>query len=273
MLIDGYNIKLQYTMDENWRPVNWIFFDLDDTLWNFSANSAISLKKLYEISPILRKLFPHIEEFIDIYHLHNATMWQLYSKGLVTTSELKLERWRRTLATRQFEVLTAVCEELERNYLEILAQQQEMIPGVTELLDLLTKKFLLAILSNGFSKTQYKKLRYSGLNRYITRTIVSEEIGINKPNAKIFEYAISETGATPPFLMVGDNAETDVVGAMRAGWFAAWFNPAGKDFPFSDEEMKGMGADPKYFLGTARDMKDLEKIISSFFSQENSTAE
>ena len=253
-------------MSAKWEPVRWIFFDLDDTIWNFSANSAISLKILYEISPILRKLFPKIEEFIDIYHRHNGNLWNLYAKGEVTTAQLKLERWRRTLATRQFEVLTAVCEELERNYLDILAQQKDMIPGVTDMLERLSKKFMLAVLSNGFSQTQYKKLRYSGLGKYITRTIVSEEIGINKPNKRLFDYAIEETGAEPPFLMVGDNPETDVLGAMQAGWYAILYDPSGRLFPLSDEEIRMRGAEPDHLLGVASNMDELETLIERKFA-------
>lgn len=247
--------------------MKWIFFDLDDTLWNFSDNSAVALKKLYEISPILRKLFKNINEFIDIYHVNNQLMWDYYAQGKITTTQLKVERWRRTLATRQFEVLTAVCEELDRIYLDILAQGKEMIDGVEELLEHITKSSLLAILSNGFSKTQYKKLHFSGLEKYITRTIVSEEIGINKPNPSLFEYAICETGATPPYLMVGDNGETDIYGAMRAGWYAIWYNPKGKKFPISQEEMKKQGVDPSLLLCDVRNMKELNHAIDHFISE------
>lgn len=249
----------------HYKTINWIFFDLDDTLWNFSANSAISLRKLYEISPILKKLFKSIEEFINIYHINNSLMWDYYSKGLVTTNELKVERWRRTLATRQFEVLTAVCEELDRNYLDILAKGNEKFEGVDSMLSNLSKKYLLAILSNGFSKTQYQKLHYSGIERYITRTIVSEEIGINKPNPKIFDYAISETGASVPYLMVGDNGETDILGAMKAGWNAIWYNPKGSVFPLDKIEMKNQGINPDLLFATVTNMKELEKSIEIFF--------
>lgn len=249
---------------EMFKPVPWIFFDLDDTLWNFSANSEKSLKKLYEISPILRKLFKDIEEFIDIYHHHNALMWQAFSRGEVDSRQLKIERWRRTLATRQFEVLTAVCEELDRNYLDILAQGNEKIEGVEEMLSRLTKKSLIAVLSNGFLKTQYKKLANSGLDRYVTRTIVSDEIGINKPAKAIFDYAIEETGAQAPYLMVGDNAESDIFGAMRAGWCAIWYNPKNQKFPFSENELKAQGIDPSLLIADVRNIKDLEMEIDKF---------
>lgn len=237
--------------------MKWIFFDLDDTLWNFTANSAVSLRKLYEISPILRKLFPEIEEFIEIYHKHNYALWQLYAQGKVTTKGLKHERWRRTLATRQFEVLTAVCEELERNYLDILARGTEMIEGVKEMLEKVTQKSLVGVISNGFTQTQYLKLSSSGLGKYVTRTIVSEEIGINKPDKRLFDYAVEETGATRPLLMVGDNAETDVYGALKAGWHAIWYNSGVADFPFSDEKMRQDGIDPEKYLGRATNMGEL----------------
>lgn len=254
-------------MQENiWKPVPWVFFDLDDTLWNFTANSALSLKKLYEISPILRKLFKNIDDFIEIYHKNNSLLWLLYSRGEVTTRQLKEERWRRTLATRQFEVLTAVCEELERNYLDILARQKEMIPGVIDMLENLSKHFILAILSNGFSSTQYSKLANSGIGKYITRTIVSEEIGINKPDKALFSYAIRETGAQAPFLMVGDNAETDVLGAMNAGWNAIWYNPKRNPFPISKEEMLQRGINPELLVANVNSIPELEKVIVSTLS-------
>lgn len=245
--------------------MKWIFFDLDDTLWNFSANSAIALRKLYEISPILKKLFKDISEFINIYHDKNQLLWDLYAQGKVTTNQLKVERWRLTLSTRQFEVLTAVCEELDRNYLDILAQESEKIEGVEELLEKISKNSLIAVLSNGFSKTQYKKLHYSGLEKYINRIIVSEEIGINKPNKKLFDYSISETGATPPYLMVGDHAQTDIIGAMKAGWHAIWYNPEGKPFPLSEVEMQTQGIDSRLLVGIVKNMTELYKAIQNFY--------
>lgn len=247
-----------------WKPVKWIFFDLDDTIWDFSGNSHDSLIKLYEISPILRKLFPSIDEFIKIYHSNNSLMWDLYAKGEVTTKQLKVERWRRTLATRQFEVLTAVCEELDTNYLEILAKGKRMLPGIKEVMGNLSDKFMLAVLSNGFSKTQYQKLYYSGLDRFITRTIVSEEIGINKPDSRLFSYAINETGARPPFLMVGDNAENDILGAMSAGWYAIWMNKTGNPFPFSNEDILNKGINPELLIAQVETAKEMETAILDF---------
>ncbi|MCH5225902.1 MAG: YjjG family noncanonical pyrimidine nucleotidase [Muribaculaceae bacterium] len=248
--------------------MKWIFFDLDDTLWNFSDNSIEALYKLYELSPLLRKLFKAEEEFIKIYHENNALLWDLYAQGQVTTKQLKTERWRRTLALRQFEVLTADCERLDETYLDILAQGERKISGIDTLLEKLTTKCLIAILSNGFSKTQYKKLHFSGLEKFITRTIVSEEIGVNKPGKKIFDYAIRETGATSPFLMVGDHPTTDILGAMKAGWHAIWFNPKGKSFPLSEPDLRENGVNPKLLLANVATVEELGKAIFKFLEME-----
>ncbi|MCH5224038.1 MAG: YjjG family noncanonical pyrimidine nucleotidase [Muribaculaceae bacterium] len=250
--------------DTRFKRIPWIFFDLDDTIWNFSANSALALRRLYEISPILRKLFKSIDEFIDIYHEHNAKMWLLYSRGEVTTAQLKIERWRRTLATRQFEVLTAVCEELDRNYLDILARCEAKFENIDTLLQSLSRHALLAVLSNGFLTTQYNKLRYSGLDRYITRMIVSEEIGINKPDKRLFDYAIAETGATHPYIYIGDNGETDILGALKAGWHAIWVNPSGSRLPMTKEQMEENGIDPQLLLAEVNEIKDVESVIFKF---------
>ena len=244
----------------------WLFFDLDDTIWNFTKNSEASLTKIYEISPILRKLFKQPQEFFDIYHHNNFILWDLYSRGEVSTKDLKNERWRRTLATKQFEVLTAICEELERNYLDILAKSTIETEGVVTLLSGLQKKAMLAVISNGFSQTQYKKLHYSGLERFITRVIVSEEIGINKPNKAIFDYAVSETGALPPFIYVGDHPTTDILGAMKAGWYACWVNLKQSEFPLSEAEMLKEGINPDLFLGESPSLSQTLPAIENFIN-------
>lgn len=254
-------MKMQYTR------IPWIFFDLDDTLWNFTENSKIALHELYRLSPILRKLFKSEQEYIDIYHAHNSKLWLMYARGEVTTRELKIERWRRTLATKQFEVLTAVCEELDRTYLDILARSSAEMEGSKEILHELTKKVLVGVLSNGFAGTQYNKLKYSGLDKYVTRTIVSEEIGINKPDKRLFDYAISETGATPPYLYIGDNFETDILGALKAGWHTIWINHNDIACPMTDVEMKRQGIDTDLLVGNVKSLKEAYPLINLFIDQ------
>ena len=252
------------------RPL-WIFFDLDDTVWDFKNNSMTSLRKLYEISPILKKYFKTFDELDVEYHIHNSYLWGALSRGEISGKDLKAERWRRTLQSKTFEVLTAVCEELDETYLNILATLPGVPPHTLSVMQRLSKDHLIGILSNGFPATQYKKMRSSGLDKYVTRLVVSEEIGKAKPDRALFEYAVAETGARYPHIMVGDNLEADVLGAINAGWFAIWFKPdnamkndTDKELP-SDREIKMIicekGGNPDLFLGRVRNLLEAEEII------------
>lgn len=112
----------------------------------------------------------------------------------------------------------------------------------------LRQKYLIGVLSNGFKGIQYKKLVNSGLDSYIQRVVISEEIGIQKPDARIFRYAETATGASADSaVMVGDNPANDVGGAIAAGWRAIYYDCKEKPFESSS---------PLY-LGKVKDLRDI----------------
>lgn len=87
-------------------------------------------------------------------------------------------------------------------------------------------KLPIGILSNGFTEVQQHKLRVTGLDKMIDLMVLSDEIGINKPNVELFEHAMKRAGQTTPAsqLMIGDNATTDIAGAISAGWNAILYD-------------------------------------------------
>lgn len=87
------------------------------------------------------------------------------------------------------------------------------------------KGYRLHICSNGFHEVQYRKLRASEMEQYFDKVILSEDAGENKPGRGFFDYAFAQTGASPAStLMVGDNYQTDILGALNYGLKAVWFN-------------------------------------------------
>lgn len=210
----------------------WIFFDLDDTLFDFSSASMRSLRQLYDESSEIRCRFTSPEAFIDEYHIHNKLMWRLHESGRITADFLKGERFRLTLRPdRDDDVARREMRRLNDRYLWLLGECDAPVEGARDLLAVLSKNHLIGVLTNGFSEAQYRKLRSCGLDRFIQRMVISDEIGIQKPDPRLFRYAEQATGATPDStLMVGDNPDNDIQGALDAGWSAIYLDRKGKPF-------------------------------------------
>lgn len=214
-------------------PPVWVFFDLDDTLWDFSGNSLIALESVFSTELSLQLAFGMEKEFIEVYHKHNAELWNLYHSGKITAPYLRAERFGRTLAESSFRGdIAAEARRLDKEYLSRLVKEPGLVDGAVRLLEGISPYFLIGLLSNGFLDTQYDKIYNTPLHKYVARTVISEETGINKPDRRIFDYALRETGAEASrTIMVGDNPATDIKGALDAGWNAIYL------------DMKGAGAD------------------------------
>lgn len=69
-------------------------------------------------------------------------------------------------------------------------------------------------------------MEVSGLNPYFTQVIISEDVGVNKPNKAIFEHALAKAAAEKQeSIMIGDSLEADIRGAQAFGLQAIFFNP------------------------------------------------
>lgn len=209
----------------------WLFFDLDDTLFDFSSASLKSLAGLWAERADIRNLYPTPESFIDEYHIHNSRMWALHESGKITAEFLKPERFRLTLFPDRHDPETVkTCRDMNDRYLWLLGECESVCPGAKETLHFLSKKSLIGVLTNGFTEVQYRKLRSTGLDKYIQRMVISDEIGIQKPDPRIFRYAETATGVNAnEAVMIGDNPDNDIKGAIQAGWKAIFYNRKGKE--------------------------------------------
>lgn len=95
--------------------------------------------------------------------------------------------------------------------------------GMTEVLEQLKGKYKLGILSNGDSFSQHSKIRQVGIEHYFDVIVVSDDYGIDKPDARIFEKTCELLGVKPEeCVMVGDVFSMDVLGSTRAGMTPIW---------------------------------------------------
>jgi putative hydrolase of the HAD superfamily len=113
----------------------------------------------------------------------------------------------------------ALAEEMNIRFLELLPSRTILFPYAIEIMHYLTNKnYELHLITNGFEEVQHSKLKYSGLDKFFKEVITSEGSNSLKPNKEIFSFAFEKAGAKPEeSIMLGDNIEVDIIGAINAG--------------------------------------------------------
>ena len=165
--------------------------------------------------------------FYDTYWAANVDLWSRYSKGEITRDYLIVERFRRPLGMGNgLEVTEQLCLQMSDVFLDFCSCKPGVVEGAHELMDYLKGKgYRMHMTSNGFHEVQYKKLAACGLTNYFDTIILSEDAGVNKPSPLYFDYAFKVSGADKATtLMIGDNMQTDIQGALNAGIDALLFN-------------------------------------------------
>lgn len=191
-----------------------IFFDLDHTLWDFEKNSALTFKKIFE----LNDLDVNLEKFLNYYQKINLKYWRLFRVDKVTKSELRYGRLKDTFDILNYKATDEIIHRLSEDYITYLSSFNHLFEGTHEILSYLKEKYQLHIITNGFNEVQNEKLKNSGIRKYFNEIITSEEVGVKKPNSKVFKYALKKANASKQnSFMIGDSWEADIMGAKNYG--------------------------------------------------------
>lgn len=224
-----------------------ILFDLDDTLWDCHNNMIETFEDVYKFYK-LDNLFKSFSHFMKLYTPNNVELWKQYNNGLIEKDELNIKRFSYPFlevgyGNKEF-ILTFM-----KTYFDIVPKKTKLIDGAKELLDYLSEKYPLYIISNGFTEMQYLKLASGGINSYFKKVFLSDELGVNKPDKRIFEMALSVVGVSAEdAIMIGDNYDTDILGAMNAGIDQIYYNP---------KQTMINGAQPTYIVSHLLNVQDI----------------
>jgi YjjG family noncanonical pyrimidine nucleotidase len=196
------------------KPYDWILFDADETLFHFDDFQG------------LQRMFTSFDvNFTEAdyreYQTTNKPLWVAYQNHQLTAKQVQEKRFE--LWGERLGVPPGV---LNSAFLRAMWEICEPIDGALDLVDKLKGKAKLGIITNGFTELQKIRLEKTGFDEYIDLLVVSEEVGIAKPHPAIFNHALERMGHPDrnKVLMVGDNPDSDILGALNAGLHSCWLN-------------------------------------------------
>jgi putative hydrolase of the HAD superfamily len=169
-------------------------------------------------------LFNDIEtdHFFDVYYKNNAEQWVLFEEGKIDSGQLQHNRFAQTL--HELGLDDRCSDAIGEQYLLFYQNYWQWIDGAEKAFKAIRKKYKVGILTNGFTEIQVKKFNQLDLYSQASELIISEEVGIFKPQSGIFEHATNVAGYQPgEILYIGDSYHADIAGGHNFGWKTGWF--------------------------------------------------
>ncbi|MCC3359382.1 YjjG family noncanonical pyrimidine nucleotidase [Bacillus sp. REN16] len=200
-----------------------IFFDIDDTLFDFTKSEQAAFKNVFEKYNLLDNINLYEKSYQEI----SKVLWRDLENGKMSLVELGSERFRRLFLEHDLEIDAVV---FNQDYLKFLGEQTHLVQGAERVIGALSHK-RLAIITNGYSDVQTLRINNSPLRGAFEHIIISESTGFQKPQTGIFDYAFSSLQLIKKsnVLMVGDSLTSDIQGGINFGIDTCWFNPKYKE--------------------------------------------
>lgn len=198
-----------------------ILMDIDDTIFDFPASNQNA------IGALMAELGLSSPTVYDEYETINKACWKALEQGEMDQATLHVERFRRFLETKG---RNDDPEQVAARFAQHLGAQVIPLPHAQETLKAIAERLPVILLTNGITVIQKLRLEKSEIKNWVSGVVISQEVGVAKPDPRIFEIALN--GIDPKdALMIGDGIASDVRGANNAGVDVCWYNPKGKKLP------------------------------------------
>ena len=203
----------------------WLLFDADNTLFDFNMAETKALANTFQ-----QFRLPYTNGVGDTYRQINAQVWQALERGEITPDALRTLRFQRLFAAVGQQADT---ESFSTAYLVHLGHCGDLLDGAEAVVKTLAVTYRLALITNGLADVQRPRLAASPLLPYFESVTISDEVGVAKPNGRIFDIAFASMDhpAKNEVLMIGDSLTSDIQGGINYGIDTCWYNPNGKQRP------------------------------------------
>jgi HAD superfamily hydrolase (TIGR01549 family) len=201
-----------------------VFFDLDDTLFDHKHSRRCGLKALKSVYSDLNKI-----SIRELEKEHERLLAANYTRALdgdITIEDAMAERIRFLFSKFGLCLDQEEINKATTYYQDAYSLNRQSIPGVRTVLNCLKDMHLITgVISNGILEMQKEKLNICGISDLLDYVIVSEDVGIRKPDTGIFIAALQRINArSTDIAYIGDSWETDIVPANSIGIRTIWLN-------------------------------------------------
>jgi HAD superfamily hydrolase (TIGR01509 family) len=204
-----------------------VLFDLDDTLFDHEQAARSALKRVHE-SHTAFAAWP----FDTFEREHALVLEELHAQVMLghrSVDDAREERFRRLFAASGVGDNESLVCATAAGYRETYLGARRAVDGALAVLSALKPRVRIGVVSNNLLEEQQGKIRLCGFEKYVDALVVSEAVGIAKPDPAIFRYALEALSCDAgDAVMVGDSWLADIEGAHAAGMRAIWFNRNGR---------------------------------------------
>ncbi|SEQ56316.1 HAD family hydrolase [Natrinema salaciae] len=196
-----------------------VCFDLDGTPLRYRRSPAEVLQASFErvgVDP----LFP-VEDYYERY--------DEFARQCDSMAELRSECFGTLAVENGCEAslgrAVATAFDAERDQSNV-----ELYPRVPAVLETLSQRYEIGIVTNGTRDAQRRKIEAVGIEQWIDTIVIAGQDPPPKPASEPFERALDSLDATPATTVhVGDSREADISGATNAGLDSVWISGSGTD--------------------------------------------
>ena len=204
------------------KNIKAIFFDLDNTLFDFKECERQALEFLFEnIGEKYKK------EYQEIFSTIDKDLWNRVALNISEVPIEQIPEYRFKIFFDKISIKYIDYKRANKIFTEKLKQSCTLVENAEEVIKYLyNKNYKLYIVTNGLINIQKIRIMNSNISTYFSDIIVSEEVGVTKPNSKIFNELLKRNKLQPSeVIMIGDSLEHDIKGAKSVGIKSIWYNP------------------------------------------------
>ena len=212
------------------HPIKAVLFDLDDTLFDHYHSMQAGLLAMQQAYPGLKRW--SLQDLTNTYVELLESLHVQVLQGLLTPEQARIQRIQRFFLKYDQRLSLDDIPNSVILYREAYQAACRVVPGALALLEYLHARAQIGVVTNNTILEQREKLDTYGIAPWMDVVVISEEVGVTKPDPAIFQIALERLGCSPAqAVMLGDSWQVDVLGARQAGIRPVWFNRFGLPCP------------------------------------------